>query len=161
MAKNSGSTRMTRPTKTRSSEYIQNVLHDLHTKSYSEQPPMRIANAERRMLDYAHANNIEISDAGLYLTSSAIAHAIRDTKQEKGITVPEKDLVSFPQNYKRMDLYYDTKKETFVYTNNTVKFIVHPNYRIKIKRNKTKVVNFITASKTEGKEFKQKNYRKI
>ena len=59
-----------------------------------------------------------------------------------------------------MELYYD--KECFIYTNGISKFIVHPNYEIKISRRKVKVVNFITATKIKDPaEFTLPKYIKI
>ena len=59
-----------------------------------------------------------------------------------------------------MDLYYDG--ECFIYTNGRSKFIVHPNYEIKVSRGKFKVVNFITATKAKDKkEFNGKRFVKI
>ena len=42
------------------------------------------------------------------------------------------------------------------------KFIVHPNYQMKVSREVVKLVNFITATKrTDKKEFNGKRYIKI
>ena len=55
---------------------------------------------------------------------------------------------------------YDGK--CFIYTNGVSKFIVHPNYEIKISRGKVKVVNFITATKIKDPaEFTLPKYIKI
>ena len=59
-----------------------------------------------------------------------------------------------------MDLFYDG--ECFIYTDGTSKFIVHPNYQMKVSREVVKLVNFITATKrTDIKEFNGKRYIKI
>lgn len=58
-----------------------------------------------------------------------------------------------------MDLYFDGEK--FIYTDYKAKFIVHPNYEMKIKGKKTKKVNLVTAGKvTDPKEFKMKKIQK-
>jgi len=44
-----------------------------------------------------------------------------------------------------MDLYYDG--ECFIYTDGLSKFIIHPNYKIKVSCEMVKLVNFITATK--------------
>jgi len=44
----------------------------------------------------------------------------------------------------------------------TSKFIVHPNYQMKVSREVVKLVNFITATRrTDKKEFNGKRYIKI
>lgn len=64
------------------------------------------------------------------------------------------------RNRFRMDLYYDG--ECFIYTDGTSKFIIHPNYQIKVNRETLKLVNFITATRrTDKKEFNGKRYIKI
>ena len=70
------------------------------------------------------------------------------------------ELINFPTARFKMELYYD--KECFIYTNGISKFIVHPNYEIKISRGKVKVVNFITATKIKDPaEFTLPKYIKI
>ena len=47
-------------------------------------------------------------------------------------------------------------------TTRVSKFIVHPNYKMKISREVVKLVNFITATRrTDKKEFNGKRYIKI
>ena len=42
------------------------------------------------------------------------------------------------------------------------KFIIHPNYKMKVNRDQIKLVNFITATRrTDKKEFNGKRYIKI
>ena len=43
-----------------------------------------------------------------------------------------------------MEMSYDG--EAFIFTNGNAKFVIHPNYEIKIDRKKTKRVVFITAT---------------
>ena len=70
------------------------------------------------------------------------------------------ELIAFPQSRYTMDLYYDG--ECFIYTDGHSKFIVHPNYKIKVNREHVKLVNFITATKVKDPaEFTLPKYRKI
>ena len=69
-------------------------------------------------------------------------------------------MIAFPQNRFSMELYYDG--ECFIYTDGQSKFIVHPNYKMKVNREQVKLVNFITATRrTDKKEFNGKRYVKI
>lgn len=61
-----------------------------------------------------------------------------------------------------MDLYFDKDDGKFVYTNGVAKFIISPNYQIKLNRNKIRVINFITATRiSDDSEFNLVKYQKI
>lgn len=52
--------------------------------------------------------------------------------------------------------------DAFVYTDYKVKFIVKPNYSLKMRNGKKEVVNLVTAGKvTDKKEFLLTKYEKI
>ena len=163
MAKTSGGVRNTHPKSVseRAKEKIMTVLSDIRRQGFSRISPFKIGNVEKRMSNFAERNNIELGSRDVYMSPSAIAHATRDSKQEKGITVPGSDLAGFPSNRHKMSLYYDSTTKNFTYTDGKTKYIIHPNYRLTLPNGKKKVVNFITASKTDGKEFNQRNYTKI
>ena len=161
MAKVSGNTRATNK-ELSSSQYIAKVIKDMKEHGFSKLQPKRIGETESRMIDFAIRHDIEISNNGLYLTADRIMHAQRDGKIERGISVSEEDMIRFPTWYKKMSLYYDKNKGVFAYTDGLrVKFIVHPTYKIKTQSGKIRVVNLITASKTDGEEFHQRNYVKV
>ncbi len=68
--------------------------------------------------------------------------------------------ILFPKNRFSMELYYDG--ECFIYTDGQSKFIIHPNYKIKISRELVAKVNFITATRrTDKMEFNGRRYIKI
>lgn len=143
------------------SRKIRKVLDDIKVLGHSKVSPFAVGRVEKRMADYARANGITLGSKSIYMGAKSLAHATRGLKVKRGIRVSDVDLVSFPQRKSSMSLYYDTTTKNFTYTNGSVKYVLHPNYKIKLKSGKTRVVNFITASKTDGKEFNQKNYRKI
>ena len=69
-------------------------------------------------------------------------------------------MTNFPRNRFQMNLYYDG--ECFIYTDGLSKFIVHPNYKMKVSREMVKLVNFITATRIKDPaEFTLPKYRKI
>ena len=112
------------------------------------------------MKDYAKAKNITLAEGDLFMSSTQIGHSQRDSKIRDGVAVPEQALIDFPNKRYKMDLYYDG--EVFIYTDYKNKFIVHPNYEMKISRNKEKYVNFITATKvTKAIEFENPKYKKV
>ena len=85
----------------------------------------------------------------------------------KGLAVSAKDFEDFPYKRRHMDLYWDG--DGFIYTDNKVKFIVKPNYEIKIKTERegkkhetVKRVCLVTAGKVRNKnDFKNKRYERI
>ena len=51
---------------------------------------------------------------------------------------------------------------SLIYSDEQSKFIIHPNYQMKVNREVVKLVNFITATRrTDKKEFNGKRYVKI
>jgi hypothetical protein len=85
---------------------------------------------------------------------------MRASKNAKGLAVADSELIGFPKNRFAMDLYYDG--ECFIYTDGLSKYIVHPNYKVKVSREIVKLVNFITATRrTDKYEFNGKRYVKI
>lgn len=139
---------------------IRDVLRDIHFYGYSKKSPFSVGAVEKRMKDYANTNGISIASGNLYMSPKSISHSQRATKVRKGLAVSDMDLIQFPKNRAKMDLFYDGA--VFVYTDYKAKFIVHPNYEIKTPKGKTNKVNFITATKvTDSNEFRLPKYRRI
>ena len=94
------------------------------------------------------------------MSAKQLQHCMRASKEAKGLIVSQDELVRFPMTRYKMELYYDG--ECFIYTDGVSKFIVHPNYKMKVNRDQIKLVNFITATRrTDKKEFNGKRYIKI
>ena len=141
-------------------ELISSVLADIRQKGYSLIQPFVIGKVEERMLLYAQVNGITLGGDELYMSAKQLQHCLRASKDAKGLVVEDADLIGFPQNRFMMDLYYDG--ECFIYTDGFSKFIIHPNYKMKISREVVKQVNFITATRrTDKNEFNGKRYVKI
>ena len=136
------------------------VLSDIHQKGYSSAQPFSIGKVEQRMLSFAQANTVTLASDELYMSAKQLQHCMRASKNAKGLVVDDIDLIGFPQNRFQMDLYYDG--ECFIYTDGLSKFIVHPNYMMKICREVVAQVNFITATRVKDPaEFTLPKYRKI
>ena len=141
-------------------DIISKVLLDIRQNGYSLLQPFVIGKVEVRMLQFAQVNNIPLGGDELYMSAKQLQHCLRASKDAKGLTVDDSDLIGFPQNRFQMDLYYDG--ECFIYTDGLSKFIIHPNYKMKISREVVKRVNFITATRrTDKNEFNGKRYIKI
>ena len=141
-------------------ELIRTVLVDIQQKGFSAVQPFSIGDVEQRMKMYAVANNIVLASDQLYMSAKQLQHCMRASKDAKGLVVSAEELVRFPKARFKMDLYYDG--ECFIYTDGLSKFIVHPNYKMKVSREHVKLVNFITATRRiDKKEFNGKRYTKI
>ena len=139
---------------------IESVLTDICQKGYSSVQPFSIGKVEERMMQFAHTNAITLASDELYMSAKQLRHCMRASKATKGLVVTDDDLIGFPQNRFQMDLYYDG--ECFIYTDGVSKFIVHPNYKMKISREQVAQVNFITATRIKDPaEFTLPKYRKI
>ena len=112
------------------------------------------------MMQFANSNAITLASDELYMSAKQLQHCMRASKATKGLVVTDADLIGFPQNRFQMDLYYDG--ECFIYTDGQSKFIIHPNYKMKISRELVAQVNFITATRVKDPaEFTLPKYRKI
>ena len=141
-------------------EQIEAVLNDIHKKGYSSVQPFSIGKVEQRMIQFAQSNSVTLASDELYMSVKQLQHCIRASKEAKRLVVDDSELIGFPQNRFQMDLYYDG--ECFIYTNGASKYIIHPNYQMKVSREIVKLVNFITATRrTDKKEFNGKRYIKI
>ena len=141
-------------------EQITAVLIDIEQKGFSAIQPFCIGNVEERMILFAQANNVTLACEQLYMSAKQLQHCMRASKGAKGQVVSAEELVRFPKSRFKMDLYYDG--ECFIYTDEISKFIIHPNYKMKVNREHIKLVNFITATRrTDKKEFNGKRYVKI
>ena len=137
---------------------IANVLDDISTKGYSSVQPFVVGEVEERMIEFAKVNDIALGGYDLYMSAKQLQHSMRASKGSKGLNVSREDLIQFPNKRYGMDLYYDG--ECFIYTDGVSKFIVHPNYKMKISREIVKNVNFITATKIKDPaEFTLSKYR--
>ena len=139
---------------------IATVLSDIRQKGYSSIQPFDIGEVEERMQSFAQVNGVTLASDRLYMSAKQLQHCMRASKDAKGLVVSDDELIRFPQSRFQMDLYYDG--ECFIYTDGVSKFIVHPNYKMKVSHEMVKLVNFITATRrTDKKEFNGKRYIKI
>jgi len=141
-------------------ELIKAVLADISRKGFSSIQPFSIGKVEQRMLLYAQTNNVTLGSDDLYMSAKQLQHCMRASKNAKDLVVSESDLIGFPQKRFTMDLYFDG--ECFIYTDGQSKFIVHPNYKMKVSRELVAHINFITATKVKDPmEFTLPKYKKI
>lgn len=142
-------------TEVQASLTIRVVLTDIATNGFSRQAPFVIGKIEPELKSFAREHNIELGGNDIVMTTEQIGHTLRDSKARDGKTIPSDHLAEFPIRRSGMELYHDKTNNNFIYFDRTrnEKFVVHPNYSMKVKREKVKKVNYITASKTNAQEF--------
>ena len=141
-------------------EQITAVLIDIEQKGFSAIQPFSIGDVELRMKHFAQNNGIALACEQLYMSAKQLQHCMRASKGAKGLVVSAGELVRFPKSRFKMDLYYDG--ECFIYTDEVSKFIIHPNYKMKVNREQVKLVNFITATRVKDPmEFTLPKYKKV
>jgi len=141
-------------------EQITAVLIDIELKGFSAIQPFSIGDVEQRMILFAQKNNVTLACEQLYMSAKQLQHSMRASKGAKGLVVTKEELVRFPKSRFKMDLYYDG--ECFIYTDEVSKFIIHPNYKMKVNREQVKLVNFITATRVKDPmEFTLPKYKKV
>ena len=141
-------------------ELIAAVLIDIEQKGFSAIQPFSIGDVELRMKHFAQNNGIALACEQLYMSAKQLQHCMRASKGAKRLVVSAEELVRFPKSRFKMDLYYDG--ECFIYTDEVSKFIIHPNYKMKVNREQVKLVNFITATRVKDPmEFTLPKYKKV
>lgn len=141
-------------------ELIAIILSDIRQNGFSTVPPFSIGKVEERMIRFAQSNEIMLGSDEIYMSVKQLQHSMRASKNTKGLVVSDTELINFPKKRFQMDLYFDG--ECFIYADECSKFIVHPNYKMKVSREVVKLVNFITATRrTDKNEFNGKRYIKI
>lgn len=143
------------------------MLHDLRRYGFTKEKPFAIGRNEKRMTDYANANNITLGSKSIYFTAKSIAHSNRASKERKRLTISARSYEDFPYKRRNMDLYWDG--DSFIYTDYKDKFIIKPNYEIKIKTTqngkkhvkKRKVCLVTTGKVKNAREFTLARYTKV
>lgn len=142
--------------------HIQYVLSEISRYGFCKVEPFVIGTVEPEIITFCEKTGLHLGSHELYFTTQALSHALRTEKQVKGLSVEPQDLINFPETKKNMAIYYDSELRTFVYTDDKNKFIIHPNYNIKLSGKKKVVSNFITAQRLHPQEcFHEKKYLPI
>ena len=118
-----------------------------HASRESQVPPIEAGKLPPSIKKFAEKNGIHLESDKLYITTKGIEHSLRESKTAKGIAVTKEELVDFVRNRDKMAQYYDPRKGDFIFATDKAKFVVTPNYEIKINKQKTKVANYITATR--------------
>lgn len=161
MAKTYGALRILSLSPEQASIRINVVVNELETQGISKIQPFTIGKIESEMKQYANENNIEMAGDEIVITVKQISHSLRGSKERDGKTVSPEHLAEFPTRRAGMEIYHDGKAFIYFDRERNEKFIVHSNYNLKVNGKKGKVVNYITAGKSNSQEFMLKKYKRV
>lgn len=130
-------------------EEVANIIikNGYHSSREAQMPPLNIGPASSVITDYAEKNQIYLDSHDLYITTKGIEHTLRESKVSKGIAVTVDELVDFVKNRNDYAIYYDPAMGDFIFATSKAKFIVRPNYKLKINKEKKSVFNYISATR--------------
>ena len=86
----------------------------------------------------------------MVMTSKQLQHGRREDKIANGLLVSKEEMKNFILHKNNAGQFYDSKKKDLIFVMGNAKFVMTPNYDLKLKNGKTKVVNYITATRIEG-----------
>ena len=133
----------------RAERKIRAIVERLKNGGYATGQFFSIGAIENRLLNDAKTRDIEVAKGHLYIDDKQVQHALRDAHIRDGVDVPIDDFVTFPDRLSIMELWYDTRKNNYVYLDrqNKCKYIVDTNRKIRINRRITKHAVVITAQR--------------
>lgn len=143
----------------RASQRIRGVYAEIKKNGYTRTQPFSIGSVGEDVKRFAARKGIALASKDIYVNARFLSHSQRASKGTKRVT--KKDIMDFPVTKRKMSKYWDG--DAFVFTNGKIKFIVNPNYELKINR-KTKVkVCLVTAGTVaDPNEFTRlKKYEKV
>lgn len=130
-------------------EEVANIIikNGYHSSREAQMPPLNIGTISSDITDYAEKNQIDLDSHDLYITTKGIEHTLRESKELKGIAVTVDELVDFVKNRNDYAIYYDPAMGDFIFATSKAKFIVRPNFKMKINKEKKSVFNYISATR--------------
>ena len=133
---------------------ILSVFEEIDHNGFSSRPPFCIGGRDKRIVLFSVENGVKVAPGGLYTNAKALAHMTRAIKQKNGIAASNQAISYFPIRRKTMDLYFDKYANLFVYVDESskTKYVVHPNYKLRIRKKNVCKQFFLTTSRLKSTE---------
>ncbi|MGL5682647.1 MAG: phage minor head protein [Marinifilaceae bacterium] len=129
-------------------EFITSCIERLRT-GHVQGVAQEVGKLPKEILWYTKKNNITIPDDDIVISDQGIHHALRTVKQKLGKAVSEEDLINLPTIINDCEIYYDTDKNNFILfvprEDQSVKYVIQTNYKLKANGKKENRNVFITA----------------
>lgn len=144
----------------RAQDKMREVMLNFRNNPFYHVAPFPIAKLGNDVVEFAKRNGITLADTDIIATSKFISHSQRTSKGD--LRVSDAAYIGFPITSQKMEVYRDNRK-SLIFTDRINKFIIHPNYLLKLRNNKVRAVNLITAGKVNvPEEFDDvKHYTRI
>lgn len=123
------------------------INNGYHSSREAQMPPLNIGRVPSAAIEYANKNKINLDSHDIYITTKGIEHTLRESKVSKGIAVTADELADFVKNRDDYAIYYDPAMGDFIFALSKAKFIVRPNYKMKVKKEKISAFGYITATR--------------
>lgn len=143
---------------------IEKMLDDIsRTGAVVKEKMINMGKVDRDVLRFAENNGITIGSKYDFMDGQHILHTQRSLHKNNNLYVGDETLKNFPKMRYKMDVYYDTEKRRFVYTDKNNKFVISPYQKSKKHKKHGNVSLYITGVKLkEGNtEFSMGKYIKI
>lgn len=98
---------------------------------------------------YQELTGTRIINRDMYTGASSLFHHRGGEKADKGKETPLEDIANMPINIGAMDVYIHSG--AIVFTDYKNKFVLQPNQKVKINREKTIVTNHLSSSRVKDK----------
>lgn len=98
---------------------------------------------------YQEVTGIKIINRDMYTGASSLFHHRGGNKAENGKETSFEDIANMPMNIGTMDVYVHSG--AIVFTDYKNKFVLQPNQKVKINREKTIVTNHLSSSRVKDK----------
>ncbi len=127
------------------------IKNGYHSSRKAQMPPLNIGRVPSAIIEYANKNKVDLDSNDIYITTKGIEHSLRESKVSKGIAVTVNELVDFVKNRNDYAIYYDPGMGDFIFATSKAKFIVRPNYKMKVNKEKVSTLNYISATRIIGR----------
>jgi hypothetical protein len=121
-----------------------------HGSRESQGPPVSIGSLPKNIVNFYQENHYPLESTQMVMTSKQLQHGRREDKIANGLLVSKEEMKNFILHKNNAGQFYDSKKKDLIFVMGNAKFVMTPNYDLKLKNGKTKVVNYITATRIEG-----------
>ena len=139
---------------------IKKLFDDIKTYGHpTDASPILLGNFPKDIIQKIKENGIELSSTAIYTSPKRLLHHRGGQKAERDKEVSFDDFIELPEKMPFMDIY--TEGKALIFTDYINKFVINPNDKIKVRKDKIIANNHISSSKVKDKMEFRNGYKKI